>query len=187
MIHRPPPRRRSTRGLSREDHDVWHFVTRDVAPLRAEGLEPAVLPPPSRVAAPPEPRPRELPDLPRSAIPLPEMAHGSAPGLDRRTAARMRRGKIDIQGRLDLHGMTRAQAHGALRSYLMQAQLQGKKCVLVITGRGLKRDGEIGVLRQAVPEWLNDLRGLVHAFHYAAPQDGGEGALYVLLRRVRPS
>ncbi len=99
----------------------------------------------------------------------------------------MRRGKMPIDARLDLHGRTRDEARPALRRFLHRAQDHGHRCVLVITGRGLRESGRIGVLREFVPLWLNEMRSIVHAFHYAAPQDGGEGALYVLLRRRKPS
>ncbi|WP_082085536.1 Smr/MutS family protein [Magnetospira sp. QH-2] len=186
MSQRPSQNRRFRR-LSSDDQDVWHFVTRDVAPLRDK--------PSNEFEDRSVSRPLPLPKAPRHWTPpseiskpanhLPELSHGSAPGLDRRTSAKLRRGKVVVEGRLDLHGMTRDQARGALHGFLHRGQTQGKKCVLVVTGRGLQRDGQIGVLRRAVPEWLNEMRALVHAFHYAAPQDGGEGALYVLLRRKR--
>ncbi|MBT6094989.1 MAG: Smr/MutS family protein, partial [Rhodospirillaceae bacterium] len=71
--------------------------------------------------------------------------------------------------------------------FLERAFMAGKKTVLVVTGKGLRADGRIGVLRQAVPQWLNTvpIRQWVHAFDHAAPRDGGEGALYIVMRRQR--
>lgn len=115
------------------------------------------------------------------------ISHGSAPGLDRRTKLRLRRGQVMIEARLDLHGMTQDSAREALFRFLDRAYMSGKKTVLVVTGKGLRADGRIGVLRQAVPRWLNEqpARQWVHAFDHAAPRDGGEGALYIVMRRRR--
>ncbi len=89
---------------------------------------------------------------------------------------------------LDLHGMTQAAAHGALRSFLFSSQARGDRCVLVITGKGARtgtEHAEPGVLRRVVPQWLRlpDLRGLVLGFEEAAQRHGGAGALYIRLRR----
>ena len=81
--------------------------------------------------------------------------------------------------------MTQTEAHRELIGFLTRAYGQGKRCVLVITGKGTRESGEIGVLRRAVPGWLNapPLKGLIHAFDHAARSHGGEGALYILLKR----
>jgi len=117
---------------------------------------------------------------------MPEMKHGQAPGLDRRTQARMKRGKINVMAKIDLHGMYKEQAYTQLLSFLMRNYDQSRKTVLVITGKGSRRGGQMGVLREAVPGWLNSspMRQYVHAFSHAAPKDGGEGALYVLLKKT---
>ncbi len=88
---------------------------------------------------------------------------------------------------MDLHGMTQEQAHRALNAFIEGSFRAAKRCVLVITGKGLKPDGSVGVLRSAVPRWLNQPpnRERVLAFSYAIPRDGGEGALYVMLKRKR--
>lgn len=121
----------------------------------------------------------------------------NVPGLDRRTAEKLRRGKLEIEGWIDLHGMTRAEAHRQLRHYLTAAHIRGLRCVLVITGKGSaphKTDDapfmgteRRGILREAVPEWLRapDLAHLVIDFRHAQRKDGGSGAFYVLLRRQR--
>ncbi len=117
----------------------------------------------------------------------PPMQHGHADGLDRASRKRMRRGQVTIEARLDLHGMIQTEAHRSLTGFLERAYLSGKRSVLVITGKGLRLSGETGVLRNAVPRWLNEppMRHWVRGFDYAAPSDGGEGALYILLRRKR--
>ncbi len=104
-------------------------------------------------------------------------------GVDRRTAERMRRGRYPVDARLDLHGMTQAEAHRALSGFLAAARGEGRRCVLVITGHG-RLSG--GVLKAAAPRWLAEpeFRGHVLAIAPARPQHGGAGALYVLLRRA---
>ncbi len=121
----------------------------------------------------------------------------NVPGLDRRSSERLRKGQMEIDGRLDLHGLTRAAAERQLRSFITTAQGQGKRCVLVITGKGssTKKTDDApfmvpqkpGILREAVPKWLQgpELRHLVIDIRAAQPKHGGSGALYVLLRRRR--
>jgi DNA-nicking Smr family endonuclease len=106
-------------------------------------------------------------------------------GIDRATAQRFRRGLRAIEARLDLHGMTQAEAHHALGEFVRAASAAGRRTLLVITGRGTDRPG---ILKDAVPRWLDqgELRRQVLAVAAAKPQHGGAGALYVLLRRQRP-
>ena len=117
-------------------------------------------------------------------------------GLDRRTAQRLKRGKLPIEARLDLHGFTQTQAHHELDTFLESSFASGKRCVLIITGKGSSmRHDEFsnhwapppGILRTAVPQWLNEQENRVRVIAYcpAQPNHGGAGALYVLLRRQR--
>jgi DNA-nicking Smr family endonuclease len=108
--------------------------------------------------------------------------------LTRRARQRIARGSEAIDGRLDLHGMTQDQAHGALLRFLRARQARGAKLVLVITGKGTLGGGEgRGVLKRMVPMWLAlpELRELVVGFEEAGAAHGREGALYVRLRRTR--
>lgn len=91
-----------------------------------------------------------------------------------------------MEASLDLHGLSQEEAHQALARFLARAAQAGRRCVLVVTGKGVKAGGE-GILRASVPRWLNapELRAQVLAFTYAAPKDGGTGALYILLKRRR--
>jgi DNA-nicking Smr family endonuclease len=127
-----------------------------------------------------------------SPIDLPKIGGHGAPGLDKRTAEKLKRGRYTIERRLDLHGMTQDEAHRALNGFVARAEEDGVRCVLVITGKGVRRLAageaeEFGVLRSAVPRWLNEApnRARILAFGAAQPRDGGSGALYVLLRRRR--
>ena len=123
------------------------------------------------------------------AAPRPKPAPGLAP-LERRQKKRLARGTLPIEARLDLHGCTQHEAHAALLQFLRRAQGQGAAYVLVITGKGRAgHDGfrEIGVLKRQVPLWLAmpEFRGFVVGFEDAHVGHGGEGALYVRLRRAR--
>ncbi|HCP00140.1 MAG TPA: hypothetical protein DIT35_01485 [Rhodospirillaceae bacterium] len=117
--------------------------------------------------------------------PFSELVAGDYARVDRRTADRFRRGKVPIEARLDLHGLYQGAAHDALTHFITECAAQGKRCVLVITGRG-SREGS-GVLRERLPQWLNQppVRGYVLAFTFSRPQHGGYGAVYVLLKRKR--
>jgi DNA-nicking Smr family endonuclease len=174
---------RGRRSPSAAEVALWHAALRDVRPL------------PGRKAPPPDtPKPAapkidtELPPPPGDAAPV-QLRSRRAAGLDKRSADRLRRGELPIDGRIDLHGLTQDEAHRALGAFLGRAQTEGDRCVLVITGKGVRRAGEseAGVLRQAVPRWLEEApnRGRVLAFTAAQTRHGGSGALYVLLRRKR--
>ncbi len=127
----------------------------------------------------PVPRPARLPATPLVSVP--------SPGIDRRTAERLRKGQMTIDRRLDLHGMTQDAAHAALDRAVTAAWREGLRMLLVITGKGSSKDGG-GVLRHNLPRWLaagaNAPRVL--RVETAQPQHGGGGAFYVLLRRQRP-
>ncbi|ABD85876.1 Smr/MutS family protein [Rhodopseudomonas palustris] len=189
-----PSRRR--RALSEPERELWESVAKQVKPLRkkhrvvkavalAAAPEPAVrvekspasLKPVAPSKAPPVPKL----DAPRPAPPL-------AP-IGRRERAHLSRGKKSIDGRIDLHGMTQTRAHGALLSFLHRASHEGMTFVLVITGKGrtVGPESERGVLRRQVPHWLGlpEFRTLVVGFEEAHIGHGGEGALYVRVRRVR--
>ena len=184
------PRRRAA---GHDEAWLWREVVRDVRPLPGRGragpegqaygdaADEAGEGPPDEPAPPP--RPVSAGASPR----FPDLRHGTAPGVDKRTAQRLRRGQLPIEGRIDLHGLTQAEAHRALAAFLAGSREAGRRCVLVITGKGLGADGSVGVLRSAVPRWLNEAANRAHvlAYAYATPRDGGEGALNVLLRRTR--
>jgi DNA-nicking Smr family endonuclease len=122
--------------------------------------------------------------VPEPAPPLPPLSVDRTSGYDRANAERLKRGKHPVEARLDLHGLTQAEAHRALAGFLRGARATGKRCVLVVTGRGSTGSG---VLRNAVPRWLDEpeFRPHVLAIATAQPRDGGAGALYVMLRRTR--
>jgi DNA-nicking Smr family endonuclease len=163
------------------DRSLWRRATRDVAPLKPRAAPP--VPKPAAVPSASEP-PRLRPAL---AEPTPPTTLARFAGIDRANAERLKRGKHRIEARLDLHGMTQAEAHRVLLGFIRAARADGKRCVLVITGRGSPRghDSVGGVLKAAVPRWLDEPEFRPHLLAIAAaqPKDGGAGALYVMLRR----
>jgi len=177
------------RGLSTDEIGLWRRAMRDVAPLRGRA-RPQPEPkrgPPARTAGgasepqavPPAPRPKQVPHpAPQPQPPLDRFA-----GLDRATAERLKRGRYPVEARLDLHGMTQAEAHRALSGFVAASRSLGRRSVLVITGHG-RISG--GILKAAVPRWLAEpeLRRHLLAITPAQPRDGGAGALYLLLRRI---
>ena len=124
--------------------------------------------------------------LPRRPLNLGPITVGRSADVDKKTFDRLRRGQLRPEVRLDLHGMKQDQAHKALIKFIEGSQAEGHRCVMVITGRGRASEGG-GVLRREVPGWLNSprVRSIVLAISMAIPRDGGSGALYVLLRRLR--
>ena len=162
------------RALRHEERVLWRETMRGVKPLRAD--------PPDEIVAPPPPRENKSRRVPTSTktAPPPTRAAKSIDALDRRTAARLKRGTIPIEAKLDLHGMTQAEAHDALTRFIARAQKHGSRAVLVITGKS-------GVLHRAVPRWLDadENRNRILAIRRAHAQHGGEGALYLMLRRSR--
>jgi DNA-nicking Smr family endonuclease len=183
-------------GKRGEDHEndaeLWERVAESARPLknRCAAMKPEPLLPPARKAAKetePAPRPQKVP--PKPAL----VARGEA--LDRGTARKLDRGHLAVEARLDLHGMRQREAHAALRRFLKFAQGKGYRHVLVITGKGSEPDtlrnfyeeDARGVLRQVVPHWLAapDLAHVVVSFSAAPRRLGGEGALYVRLRKKK--
>jgi DNA-nicking Smr family endonuclease len=173
------------------DDELWWQIASTITPLNHRRRVPSVKPAAKESdAAPLSHKTRAAPVMPAAPTHKPtlaELSHDRLTDLDKRTGQKLVRGKMPLEGRLDLHGLTQEQAHGKLARFIATSAEAGKRCVLVITGKGLKPTGETGVLRQAVPRWLNssELRPLVLAIRYAQAKDGGEGALYVLLKRRR--
>ena len=172
------------RRPSAEEKALWREMTGDVKPLEKRKASETPAAPPAKPPKPVAAKPRE--SAPPAPPRPPALSHGAAPGVDRRTAEKLKRGQLAIQARLDLHGMTQAEAHGRLAAFVEAHQAAGRRCVLVVTGKGVRRE-EGGVLRDAVPRWLNEpgLRQRILSFCHAQPKDGGEGALYLLLKRLR--
>ena len=175
-----------------DDDALWQQVTRGVKPYEqparklansGNGDLPRKKPkkatkiPPARMLA------SAAPDAPTMPRPI-DVAAGEHAGLDRMSRRRLVQGQMEIGARLDLHGMTAARAERSLARFIDTAAAAHHRCVLVITGKG--REGR-GVLRQQVPLWLKTppVSAGILAISKAKQSDGGEGALYVMLRRSR--
>ena len=185
-----PPSPRRKRALSEEERALWEGVAKEIKPLRKNprsGKTEAASAEVETMAAAKAAVPRNpLPSakIPRTTKPIvPPLAP-----LGRRERAKLSRGRKEIDARLDLHGMTQTRAHRALFGFLQRAHSEGLTFVLVITGKGRAgADPERGVLRRQVPQWLSlpEFRSLVVGFEEAHVGHGGEGALYVRIRRSK--
>jgi DNA-nicking Smr family endonuclease len=184
------------RQLTEEEQALWSGVVRSIKPLRAsrrmvteqsavdaaigEKKSPARSSVPERAMRSP------------SAVEMPRPKTPPLAPLDRRLRQRVARGSEPIDARLDLHGYTQARAHTALLGFLQREQRDGARLALIVTGKGRGRgdaiaSGERGVLKRQVPIWLAlpEFRPFVLGFEAAHVGHGGEGALYVRLRRQR--
>lgn len=173
-----PPRRRE---LTESEKETWDQM--------ADGAKP--IPGKREKAAKPAPKSLKHVKL-RSSVPTaPQVKRenmpsiGSYANIDHRTADKFRKGSNPIDATLDLHFMTRDEAHKALEKFIHRCHRQEKRFLLIITGKG--REGQEGVLKQAVRGWLtgDDLAPFILAIDQAQQKDGGSGAYYVLLRRQR--
>lgn len=205
------------RTLSPRERALWDKVTSNVSNRRGAGLRPEPVGP-QKQAVKAAPKVRVASAKPQQALKAapvtsfdPAPQHEQPRGLDGRNRRRLQRGKMEIEGRLDLHGMTEAVAHRALERFIVGEAARGKRLVLVITGKGKGRDWQgnpiavpdapwergggggyhmptrSGVLRRMVPQWLAQppLNSLVVETAQAQPKHGGTGAIYVYLRRQR--
>lgn len=172
---------RKTDRLSEDDRVLWNLVARTAKPLRGRtavdipdfGVDAKPAAPPAHAAASPALAPKPKPQ---------HISHA----LDEPTLDKLKKGRLPIEGRVDLHGMTQDEAYSLLFSFLHRAHAGGIRYVLVITGKGSSSGGD-GVLRRAVPAWLSTpaFRPLVSSHDHAARNHGGSGALYIRLRRLR--
>jgi DNA-nicking Smr family endonuclease len=195
-----PPRTRRSRALSEEDQRLWAQIAATVTPRVRRKAAPPQAPAPHpapRPAAEPAPaktsarRPGAKPAIlkpaptPEPAITLPKPQATKPSGLDGKREDRFRKGQLEIEARIDLHGLTLDLAHAALGSFLLQARARGHRIVLVITGKG-NPTGE-GAIKRLTPRWLAErpYSGMIASIAAAQPRHGGSGALYVYLRRKR--
>ncbi|WMT75061.1 Smr/MutS family protein [Bradyrhizobium sp. Ash2021] len=184
-----PPRRK--RGLSEEERALWESVAKQVKPLRKRhrAAKPPAAPPEAEAPVAPKPFASPKPPAPPKIITPPRQEPPPLAPIGRRERSHLSRGRKEIDARLDLHGMTQSRAHHRLFTFLQRAHSDGLTFVLVITGKGKVggAESERGVLRRQVPLWLSlpEFRSLVVGFEEAHIGHGGEGALYVRVRRSR--
>lgn len=173
--------------LSPDDRRIWARVAGSVTPAKPKKA-PRIIPGAAVVDPPAAPHPKGTATS-RAAPPAytPPLSsnrpRGLPEALEPRRQRRLSRERDPIEARIDLHGFGRFQAQDALTAFLLGAQARGYRSVLVITGQG--RRGGTGVIRASVHEWLQGpaLRGVVSGFASAARHHGGDGALYVTIRR----
>jgi DNA-nicking Smr family endonuclease len=190
----PPPPPPPPPAHEPSEEELWEVALSGVRPLD----------PGHGVAAPPPPPPAAgtfwHPDLeaidelralvsgdaPFDLADTDEFIEGRMSGLDANLARKLRRGEFAVQGHVDLHGMTREEAKGTVEDFLRRSRQGGKRCVLIVHGRGLHSKDQLPVLKDALKTWLATGRFARHvlAFASARPVDGGAGAIYVLLRRA---
>lgn len=192
----PPPKPSPpAQPVERDERQVFAEEMAGVMPLQPDVR--------GRVGAPPPSAPRisrrdadeaevyaELADLieghgPFDFVDTDEYIEGIAPGLDRRLLRKLRRGDFALQGHIDLHGLTREEAYQEVEGFISRSRIAGKRCLLIIHGRGHHSKDQVPVLKDRIKAWLE--RGRISrsvlAFASARPCDGGAGAVYVLLRR----
>lgn len=185
MAFRPMSQRQPPEA---DDLAAFHAAVVDATPLRVPARVSHDRPKPS-----PRPRQRELDE----AAAVAESLHGSfeiddllaigdadsflRSGLPRSVLRDLRRGRWSIQNHTDLHGLNRHEAHEEIARFLAESNNAGKRCVRIVHGRGLGSPGRNGILRQLVKSWLSRRKDIL-AFCHAPPNDGGEGALWILLK-----
>lgn len=170
------------RRLRPDEVELWARVTETATPLDRSPRKPPEkkpspeVPPPAPRPAPEPPKPAMRPSL-APVVPSPGHVH-----MDHKTFQRLRRGKLEPEARIDLHGMIQAEAHEALLGFVTRSFLHGRRLILVITGKGGR---DHGVLRRSVPHWLSlpPLGPMILQVAESHVAHGGAGALYVYLRR----
>jgi DNA-nicking Smr family endonuclease len=181
------------------DWHLWLEVSQTISPLRPSkkpmlNLEGEPLPLPAPPKGLKAPKPHRL--FPVMAPYQSDGRPGKKPraGIEPNLKTRLMRGRVEIDGTIDLHGMRQTEAHAALTRFVHARHARGDRTLLVITGKGLKKLAddaaviiERGVLRQMLPIWLTEpnLAPLVAGWDMAAQNHGGDGAFYVRLRRER--
>lgn len=172
--------------LSHEDRIIWARIARTIEAFPGKEIPEddwfAIEAPASAPPAPPE-----RPVKPAQSMPGPHTPSRQQPHpIEKPVIRKLARGRLPIDGRIDLHGLTQSEAHNLLFGFLARAHERGLRHVLIITGKGTSRGSE-GALKRAVPVWLSkpEFRFLISGYEDAARGHGGEGALYIRLRREK--
>ncbi len=178
-----------------DEGKLWQRVTQDVKPLKKKRAapKPTAKKTPKREKSAPPSGPIERIAI-KPGLRAVDTVSKETPQLDKRTDAKLRKGQMAIDATLDLHGMTQARAHETFNHFIVSAQKSGKRCVLVITGKGNSKRGsedwlnsKPGILKQKLPQWLDmpPLNRLVLRHYPAQAEHGGGGAFYIYLKRDR--
>ncbi|MCA1825702.1 MAG: Smr/MutS family protein [Myxococcales bacterium] len=188
----PPAKAGEGGGLS--DDELWSVALDGATPLqdRSARIKPGPKPlsvPPARLdpelEAYDELRALVTGEVAFDVSDSDEFIEGHAHGLDAHVVRKLKRGEFALQAHLDLHGLLKDEAKSELEAFLARSRQQGKRCVLVVHGRGLHSKDQVPVLKDALKRWMATARFARHvlAFSTARPHDGGAGAVYVLLKR----
>lgn len=190
------------RALTQDERQLWQKVAEKTEPLVVKLFSPIELPimRDARLPAPVRLSQFQVGSAARSTLPthvltpdLDTQFASVSPNMDKKNFDRLKKGKLKIDGRIDLHGMTQSQAHPALLSYINTCDSDGKRLILVITGKGKKSEDQgvmparRGVLKHLVPQWLQqaNIAHKILQITQAQARHGGSGAYYVYLRRRR--
>lgn len=186
------------RDLRDEERALWEEVVRDVRkPARRKRLTKAVEPPVARKPEAPRIAPKPLPVVKAAPPSPPKTVKARTFALDGTTSERLKKGKVEPDAKIDLHGLTQAQAHSKLIAFVRRGHERGDRCLLIITGKGsisgkedsrgfvMPERSKAGVLRTMAPLWLEEMRALVVGVQSAHRKHGGDGAFYVYLKRTR--
>ncbi|PZQ46265.1 MAG: DNA mismatch repair protein MutS [Micavibrio aeruginosavorus] len=183
------------RVLSGDEKRLWRSATQDVKKLQKDDVDEEEAEIPLLPVAPARPVVLQKQKT-ALAAPVNSKISRQPPQLDGNTDLKLQRGKLRIEGTLDLHGYNQEQAHRLLNQFVLAAHAGGKRCILVITGKGGRSkpregrfydDAPMGVLKEKLPQWVSipPLRDIVLKLYPAAPKDGGSGAWYLYLKRDR--
>jgi DNA-nicking Smr family endonuclease len=205
------PEKASSRQITQDEAELWHRLAHSLDKVKAKprvathqlGTDATV---PASASPARGRRAPSVPSPPNAATPQPPVQAALPAELDRRTLRQVASGKVSIDATLDLHGLHQNAAHARLRAFLVSSQAKGHRMVLVITGKGggprsvapqprsdRERGGggadpsARGVLRRSVPQWLEEpeFRAVVLSYAAAGVRHGGDGALYIRLRKAR--
>jgi len=181
-------------GLSKSDVDLWKSMTKDLDSYSDDvRYVEALLD--ERVAREKKKIQKEKRDVISTDARVQKKHSEKSREMDKRTEQRLRRGQIYIEDRLDLHGLRQQEAKTILIDFISKNYQRGRRCVLVITGKGgpktqndrssIESGIQTGVLKKMTPEWLEapEIKGYILRSVEALPKDGGSGALYVYLRK----
>lgn len=180
---------RKKKMTDEKDITAWQELVKDICRLKSTNRESGIFqrPLPLKIV------PKISPNAVYHGAPLQELSAGNTDNIDKQTARRFRRGDFAVEAELDLHGYNENKAYDAVVSFVKKAYLQGKRCIAIITGKGLHQNDEDdifasrGVLKNRVPQWLNmpEIRPLILAINHPEQLRGGSGVIEILLRRHR--
>lgn len=177
--------------LTEDDRILWGKVARSARPLpgrmaEIEAFEEALLRQADELPEETKARLKPLAGGPDAAAEKPRKVSAHHHPLERPVKKKLAKGRLQLEARIDLHGLFQSEAHAMLLSFIARAHERGLRHVLVITGKGSSMGSE-GALKRAVPMWFSkpEFRHLISSYETSAPNHGGEGALYVRLARGR--